>query len=55
VPYTVVLVRLDEQDDILVPGRLLSDVEVHQGMRVRAVPEIATDEVGRVCWAAADR
>jgi len=30
VPYTVVLVRLDEQDDILIPGRLLSDVEETQ-------------------------
>jgi uncharacterized OB-fold protein len=30
VPYTVVLVRIDEQDDILIPGRLVSDVEETQ-------------------------
>ena len=52
VPYTVVLVRVDEQDDILIPGRLLSDVEVHQGLRVRAVPEQITDEVGQLHWEA---
>ena len=52
VPYTVVLVRLDEQDDILIPGRLLSDVEVHQGLRVRAAPEQITDEVGQLHWEA---
>ena len=50
VPYTVVLVRLDEQDDILIPGRLLSDVEVKQGLRVRAAPERVTDEVGQLHW-----
>ena len=50
VPYTIVLVRLDEQADILIPGRLVSDVEVHQGMRVRAVPEKLTDEVGDLLW-----
>jgi hypothetical protein len=53
VPYTVALVRLDEQDDILVPGRFVSDVEVRQGLRVRAVPEHVTDEVGVLSWAAA--
>ena len=52
VPYTVLLVRLDEQDDILVPGRLLGDVEVHQGLRVRAVPERVADEIGVLCWEA---
>ena len=50
VPYTVVLVRLDEQDDILIPGRFLSDVEVHQGLKVRAAPEQITDEVGQLHW-----
>jgi hypothetical protein len=50
VPYTVVLVRIDEQDDILIPGRLLSDVEVRQGLRVRAAPEQITDEVGQLHW-----
>jgi hypothetical protein len=52
VPYTVVLVRIDEQDDILIPGRFLSDVEVHQGLRVRAVPERVTDEIGQLNWQA---
>jgi uncharacterized protein len=54
VPYTVALVRLDEQDDILVPGRLLDDPEVHQGLRVRAVPERVADEVGVLCWEAVE-
>jgi hypothetical protein len=53
VPYTVALVRLDEQDDILVPGRYVSDADVHQGLRVRARPEPVTDEVGVLTWDAA--
>jgi uncharacterized OB-fold protein len=53
VPFTITLVRLDEQDDIFVPGRFVSDVEVHQGLRVRAVPERVTDEVGVLLWEAA--
>jgi len=52
VPYTVVLVRVDEQADILIPGRLVSDVDVHQGLRVRAVPERITDDVGELLWKA---
>jgi hypothetical protein len=52
VPYTVALVRIDEQDDILIPGRLVSDVEVHQGLRVRAAPERVTDDVGVLNWEA---
>ena len=52
VPYTVALVRLDEQRDILIPGRLVSDVEVHQGLRVRAVTERVTEDVGVLCWEA---
>ena len=50
VPYTTVFVRLDEQDDIMIPGRLLSDVEPHQGLRVRAVPEQLTDDIGHLNW-----
>ena len=54
VPYTTALVRLDEQADILIPGRYLSDsVEIHQGLRVRAVPERVTDEIGLLNWEAA--
>jgi uncharacterized OB-fold protein len=52
VPHTVVLVRLDEQPDILISGRLVSDVEVRQGLRVHAAPEAITDDVGRLNWAA---
>ena len=52
VPYTIALVRIDEQDDILIPGRLVSDVEVRQGLRVRAVPRKLTDDVGEVLWEA---
>ena len=41
------LVRVDEQDDILIPGRYVSDdVDIYQGLRVRAVPERVTDEIG---------
>jgi hypothetical protein len=50
VPYVTVLVRLDEQADILMPGRFLSDVEPHQGMRVRAIPAKLTDELGELNW-----
>lgn len=50
VPYTVVMVRIDEQDDILIPGRFLSDVDVRQGLRVCAVPERITDEIGQLHW-----
>jgi uncharacterized OB-fold protein len=50
VPYTVALVRLDEQADILVPGRFISEAEIHQGMRVRAVPERKTDDIGILNW-----
>jgi uncharacterized OB-fold protein len=50
VPYTVALVRVDEQDDILIPGRFVSDIEIHQGLRVRAAPEQVTEEVGILNW-----
>ena len=50
VPYTIALVRIDEQDDILIPGRLLSDVAVYQGLRVRAAPEQLSDKVGLLNW-----
>jgi uncharacterized OB-fold protein len=54
VPYTIALVRLDEQDDILIPGRLVSGVDVRQGLRVRALPERVTDEIGVLTWEAAE-
>ncbi len=50
VPYTVALVRLDEQDDILIPGRYVGAVEIGQGLRVRALPEPASDDVGLLTW-----
>jgi uncharacterized OB-fold protein len=52
VPYTVVLVRLDEQPDLLVPGRFLSDVEVRGGLRVRAVAQRVEDDLGVLEWEA---
>jgi uncharacterized protein len=54
VPYVTALVRLDEQSDILIPGRFLSDVEPRQGLRVRAVPAKLTDDIGELNWAIAD-
>ena len=54
VPYTVVQVRVDEQPDILIPGRFVSeDVEVHSGLRVRAVPIKVGEGLGVVEWEAA--
>lgn len=57
VPYTIVLVRLDEQDDILIPGPLVTDrtddaevTEVRQGLRVRAVTERMDDSIGHLAW-----
>ena len=50
VPYVIVLVRIDEQDDILIPGRFLTGGEIRQGMRVRAVPEQVTADIGLLNW-----
>ncbi len=52
VPYTLALVRLDEQDDIYIPGRLLSDVEAFRGMRVQADPKKIGENIGDVIWKA---
>jgi uncharacterized protein len=49
-PYPVALVRLDEQDDIFVPGRYVGGVELRQGLRVRAQPLRATEEIGVLTW-----
>jgi uncharacterized OB-fold protein len=54
VPYTIALVRIDEQDDILIPGRLISAVDVRQGLRVRAALEKLTDDVGLLNWEAVE-
>jgi uncharacterized protein len=54
VPYIVALVRVDEQDDILIPGRYLSDeVDIHQGLRVQAATERVADDIGVLHWRAA--
>jgi uncharacterized OB-fold protein len=52
VPYTIANVRLDEQSDIYIPARLVSDVEPRRGLRVRAVPEKINDEIGDLLWEA---
>mgnify|MGYP005607851315 CR=1 FL=1 len=49
-PVRLALVRLDEQADIYIPGRLISDMEVHRGLKVRVVTEKITDEVGDLAW-----
>ena len=49
-PYPVALVRLDEQDDILVPGRYVGDGELVQGLRVRALTERVSEEIGLLLW-----
>ena len=51
VPYTTVLVQIDEQDDIFIPGRLVGGVDVREGLRVRVAPERQTDEIGLLQWA----
>jgi uncharacterized protein len=53
VPYTVALVRLEEQDDILVPGRYVGAREIGAGMPVRATTERVDDEIGLLVWDAA--
>ncbi len=53
VPYTIALVRIDEQDDILIPAPLdPTGAAVRQGLRVRAVPEKVADGVGTLRWTA---
>jgi uncharacterized OB-fold protein len=51
VPYPVALVRLDEQDDLLIPGRYVGSSELVQGLRVRAGTEGATEDIGLLTWA----
>lgn len=55
VPYTVALVRVDEQDDILIPGRYVGAPEIRQGLRVRVTTEPVTDDVGLLLWDADGR
>jgi len=53
VPYTIVLVRLDEQDDILIPAPLVSGGTgegVYQGLRVCARAQKVADAVGQLTW-----
>jgi len=53
VPYTVALVRVDEQEDILIPGVLLEAGDVQAGLRVQAVTERIDEKVGLLHWRAA--
>lgn len=50
VPYTLALVRLDEQADIYIPGRLISAKDVHRGMKVKVLTEKITDQLGDLAW-----
>lgn len=50
VPYTVALVRLAEQDDILIPGRYVGTAEIRQGLLVRAATEPVDEEIGLLVW-----
>jgi uncharacterized OB-fold protein len=50
VPFKIVDVRLDEEPDILIPGRLLGDPEITQGSRVRVVPTAKADGVGELLF-----
>jgi len=52
VPYTIVSVQLDEQYDIRIPGRLVSDVEVRRGLWVRAVTQQLSEGLGELLWQA---
>ncbi len=42
--------RLDEEDDILIPGRVSNGVEPRQGMRAHAIASPLSDETGEVLW-----
>jgi hypothetical protein len=46
----VALVRLDEQADILIPGRYIGKADLIQGLRVRVQAERATSEIGLLTW-----
>jgi uncharacterized OB-fold protein len=50
VPYTLALVRLDEQPDIYIPARLVSHEKPHKGMRVQAQTEQISDTIGDLLW-----
>jgi uncharacterized OB-fold protein len=50
VPYVIASVRIDEQNDIYIPGRLIYEGKVRRGLRVRAAPERVTDEIGDLNW-----
>jgi uncharacterized OB-fold protein len=49
-PYPVALVRLDEQGDILIPGRYVGEADMVQGLQVRARFERVSDEIGLLLW-----
>jgi uncharacterized OB-fold protein len=49
-PYVIAQVRLDEQKDIYIPAVLRTTVPVRQGLRVRAITEKLSDNVGDLIW-----
>jgi uncharacterized OB-fold protein len=49
-PYPIALVRLDEQSDLLVPGRYVGEAETAQGLRVRAQFERVREDLGLLLW-----
>jgi len=52
VPYTTILVALDEQDDIQMIGRFSNPgIQPVEGMRVRAEFEPATPDITLLLWA----
>jgi hypothetical protein len=50
VPYTVALVRVEEQEDILIPGRYLGASQIGQGLAVRMQTEPVTEDIGLLTW-----
>jgi uncharacterized protein len=52
-PYTLALVRLDEQSDIYIPGRLIGDARAERGMKVRAEFEKIDEDTGDLAWSPA--
>ena len=54
VPYTVLQVALEEQDDVQMIGRLEGEAELRQGLPLRAVFVRASDTFDLIHWEADD-
>ena len=52
VPYTIALVRLDDDPEVMVLGRLVDGEPVRQGLPVRFLAHAITDDVGEILWQA---